>query len=203
MVRYSAYKLTSHNAYFYTFWISDLVVSLAAILAIYEIFLNHLFAGFSKVRFYRNLFPMVLVSILLLTVLTVLQLPQRRAALLMVSRGFDFMRTAVLVFFIALMLFMGRTWARYDLGITLGFSLQASLALANAAFLAVLHYKLGIYGTLESVAYNLSCIIWIFTFSQPEQPVAVSAPIDAGPETLHEARKWESSLKDWLTPGKK
>src|SRR5215472_6845095 len=132
IVRYAA-LLLSRRSYFYTYWISDLIISIVAFLPMYEVFLRQLFAGFSKNRFYRNVFPLVAAAVLVLGVLTALQARDKGAAFQMASRAFDFMRTSVLVFFIGLMLFMGRYWTRYDLGITLGFAIQAAVALTAAA----------------------------------------------------------------------
>ncbi len=201
IVRYAAFKLGA-RPYFYTYWISELAAAVTVSLALYEVFLRRLFMRFYKVRFYRNLFPAIAVVILLLTIITALQAPDRRAAFLMASRGFDFVRTSVLVFFVALMAVMGREWTRYDFGIALGFGLQAAVALVNAAVRTQVHYKPTILGTIEVIAYDASCLIWLITFWKPEKPF-IPPPADRlTPETLHQARKVEETLKDFLTPGK-
>jgi hypothetical protein len=190
------------SAYFYAYWITDLVVSFVVFFPLYEIFLRRLFPGFQKNRFYRNAFPLFAVLVLVLTILTALQAPDKRAAFQMASRGFDFARTVTLVFFIGLMAFMGRQWPRYDLGIALGFGVQAAVALANSAVRTAMHYKPTVLGTVELVAYNVTCFIWLVTFWKPEKPsVPVTAePLDPG--MLHQARGWEEQLKSWLAPRK-
>jgi hypothetical protein len=187
---------------FYTYWISDLVASLVVFLAMYEVFLRRLFARSNKNRFYNRFFPLVAVVVLILAVLTAAQAPDKGAAFSMASRAFDFIRTAVLVFFIGLMLLMGREWTRYDLGITLGFAIQAAVALANSAVRARMHYVPTIMDTVEIVAYDLSCLIWLITFWKPEKRTKFITPEQLDPEMLHQARSWETQLKDWLTPGK-
>jgi hypothetical protein len=200
-VRYLAVRV-GYRAYFYTYWTSDLVASAVVFLPVYEVFLRRLFAGFHKTRFYRYIFPLFAIAILILTLITALQAHDKGAAFQMASRAFDFMRTCVLVFFIGLMLFMGRSWSRYDLGITLGFAIQAAVALANSAIRTAIHYEPSIMDTVEIVAYNISCLIWLVTFWKPEKRTQFITPEQLDPEMLHQARSWETQLKDWLTPGK-
>jgi hypothetical protein len=189
--------------HFYTYWISDLAGSAFVFLAMYEIFLRRLFAKFHQTRLYRRAFPILAVLILVLTVLTALQAHDQGAAFLMASRGFDFARTALLVFFIALMLFMGRQWTRYNLGVTLGFAIQAAAAMINSAVRARTHYQASVLDLYEVVAYNLCCLIWLITFWKPEKRTQFLPPDKVDTEVLHQARVWESLLKKWLTPGKR
>lgn len=194
---------TAQRAYFYTYWISELAGAVIISLALYEILLRRLFPGFQKLRFYRHLFPIAATIILFLTIVTALNTPDRRAAFLMASRAFDFLRTAVLIFIVALMAVMGRNWTRYDFGVALGFGVQAVAALINAAVRTRLHYQPTFLGTIELLSYDASCIIWLITFLRPEQPPSALVTDNIPTESLLEARKWESALKDWLTPGKK
>src|SRR5262249_51350884 len=153
-------------------------------LAIYEVFLRRLFPGFQKIRFYRKLFSWVAVGVLVLTVLTALQAHDKGAAFRMASRAFDFARTAMLVFFISLMAFMGRQWTRYDLGITLGFAIQAAVALANAAVRVRMHYRPSVMDTVEVIAYNVTCVIWLVTFWKPEKPSQLTPAEQLSPEMV-------------------
>jgi hypothetical protein len=197
ILRYASFKI-GPRPYFYTYWISELAAAVTVSLALYEVFLRRLFQRFYKVRLYRNLFPAIAILILLLTIVTALQSPDRRAAFLMASRAFDFVRTAVLVFFVALMAIMGREWRRYDFGIALGFGLQAAVALVNAAVRTQMHYQPSALGTAEVIAYDLSCIIWLLTFAKAEKPVVSLQTDKLTPSTLHEARKWEETVKELL-----
>jgi hypothetical protein len=201
VVRYAAFRL-GRATYFYTYWISDLVGAVVVFLPMYEVFLRRLFAGFYRNRFYRSIFPLVAVTILLLTVLTVLQAHDKGKAFLVASRAFDLVRTALLIFFIGLMTFMGRGWTRYNLGITLGFAIQAAVAFASAAVRIRAHYQPTVMDTIEVIAYNLSCLIWLITFWKPEKQTQFLSAEQLDPEMLHQARTWETQLKGWLTPGK-
>ena len=201
LVRYGGLYL-GKAGFFYAYWISELAVAVLVSTALYEIFIRRLFPGFTGVRIYRRAFPAVALLGLFLTIVVVLQSSDRGAAFLLASRIFDFLRTAFLVFFVGLMVLMGRRWKRYDLGIALGFGIQAAAALLNAAFRARLHHRLPVLDTLETITYDLSCVIWLITFLKPETPAHLQ-PADAlDPAILQQARKWETALKDWLTPGK-
>jgi hypothetical protein len=202
LLRYAIFRI-SEKAYFYVYWICELELAVVFSLAVYEVFLRRLFPRFHKVRFYRLLFPAMAGIILLLTIVAALESPNQHAAFQLASRVFDFLRTAFLVFFMFLMLLMGRQWNRYDLGITLGFGLQAAAALANAAVSAKLGHRSAFFDNAETMAFEVACVIWLITFLQPEPSGALqpAAPLD--PSVLPHARKWEEVLKDWLTPGKR
>jgi hypothetical protein len=188
--------------HFYTYWISESAGLVVVFLAMYEVFLRRLFAGFQQNRFYRRIFPVVAVLVLALTVLTALQAHDKGAAFLMASRGLDFARTAFLVFFIALMIFMGREWNRYDLGVTLGFAIQAAVALLTAAVRTQVHYQVTVMDSVAGISYDLSCLIWLITFWKREKRTQFLPADKLDPEMLRQARDWESVLKKWLTPTK-
>lgn len=201
ILRYAALK-GSKSTFFYVYWISELAGAVIFSLALYEVFLRRLFPRFHRVRWYRRLFPAAAGVILLLTIIAVLQSSNQTAAFQVASRAFDFARTACLVFFMLLMSFMGRRWARYDFGITLGFGVQAAAALANAAVRARLGHRSHTFDMVETITFEIACVIWLVTFLRPEKADQLhpSAPLD--PAILQESRKWETVLKDWITPGK-
>lgn len=202
LFRYGTYAL-SQRVYFYVYWISELELALVFSLALYEVFLRRLFPRFHKIRAYRMLFPAVAGLILLLTVIAALQSSNTQAAFQLASRAFDFVRTAFLVFFMLLMMLMGRQWGRYDLGITLGFGIQAAAALANAAVRGKLGHRSQFLDTAETITFEIACVIWLITFLKPEHSDHLQPAETLDPLMLPQARKWESVLKDWLTPGKR
>src|SRR5437764_851675 len=57
--RLYAYLGSSGTAYFYTYWVSEVAITLCALLATYELFVKRIFPRFYAVRFYRYLFPAV------------------------------------------------------------------------------------------------------------------------------------------------
>jgi hypothetical protein len=201
IVRYAAFKL-GPQPYFYVYWISELAGVVTVSLVFYEVFLRRLFPRFYKVRFYRNLFPAIAIAILFLTIITALQASDKRAAFSAASHAFDFVRTAVLFFFVILMTLMGREWPRYDFGIALGFGLHAAVALVHFAVRTQFHDKPAILDVMDMVAYDLACFIWLITFLKPEKSPPQLPPDRLSVETLDQARKWEDTVKDLLIPGK-
>src|SRR5262249_26455717 len=202
VVRYVAFHQFSHRTYFYIYWTCDLFLAVVVFLPMYEVFLRRLFRSFQRNRFYASIFPLVAFAIFILTVVTAIQAQDKGAAFQAASRAFDFPRTAVLVFFIGLMAFMGRKWTRYDLGITLGFAVQAAVALANAAVRVRMHYRPSVMDTVEVIAYNVTCVIWLVTFWKPEKPLQLTPAEQLSPEMVQQARSWEEQLKTWIAPRK-
>ncbi len=201
VVRFIVYKEYSQILYFYVYWCSDFVLVVSAFLALYETFLRRIFPGFSSVRLYRYLFPTAAVVVALLAFLTALHSPNRNAAYFITTRIFDFLRSAVIGFFVALILLMGRRFSGYEFSIACGFGLQAAVALVNSAVKAQSQYKSTILDSFEVIAYDVACVIWLISFSK-RPPQMVTSDDQIQPEMLHEARKWETVLKDWLTLGK-
>jgi hypothetical protein len=198
VLRYAALHL-GRVWYFYAYWISDLVISLLVLFAVYEVFVRRLFVKSSRTRFYRALFPIAGTIIFVLTVLTATLAPNKNAAFMMASRTFDFARTALLLFFIVLTSFMGRRWPRYEFGVALGFGVQAAIALVNAAVRVRLHYRPSLIDRLEFVAYDLSCIIWLITFVRSEWQ---ASPLVLNEEMVVQANTWERTLREWLASKK-
>lgn len=200
MVRFAA-QFGSAWAYFYAYWISDLVVTIFSFLAIYELFARRLFPRFQRVRLYRYLFPTAASAIIFLAWLTALEAPDKRAAFLIESRVLDFILVAVLVFFVSLMLVMGREWTKYDFGIAFGFAINAAAFLATSAIWVRTNYRSTNFDQLPLIAYDVSCLLWLYCFWFGGK--GLSRPADRlDPNMLRQARTWETQLKNWLTPGK-
>lgn len=201
-VRFAA-QFGSTRTYFYAYWISDMVITIFNFLAIYELFARRLFPNFLRVRLYRYLFPVAATAIIMAGWLTALQAPAKNAAFLIEARVLNFVLAAMLAFFVSLMLFMGRTWTRYDFGIAFGF------AVANAAFLVFMaararsHYNPTRLDQLSLIAFDISCLIWLITFWKPARRIELLPAESLDPAMLHEARTWEHALKNWLAAGKR
>ena len=95
------------KVYYYVYWGSDIVVVVFAFLATYELFIKRLFPSFYKTGFYRYLFPAATVLITLVAVSTALY-GGKLTILVVGVRVYEFLRAAILLFFLALMVFMGR-----------------------------------------------------------------------------------------------
>lgn len=190
-----------YRSYNSIYGLSDLLISLFAFLASYELFIKRLFPRFYAVRFYRYLFPAAAILITLSAVPTSLHTP-RSLVLTTAVHVFDILRVATLMFFVGLMVFMGRQWTRYELGIAMGLIVEASALLVTSAVWTKKPFTGHLlFDQLPPVAYDVACLIWLITFLKPENPTPVlSAPVSS--EVLNEARKWEAALKDSLSKKK-
>ncbi len=201
-IRLVTYRLGTPRAYFLVYWYSDFVLVMTALLAIYEVFLRRLFPKFHKVRLYRFLFPGAVCAVALLAFLTAAHSPDRNLAFAAISRSFDFLRSAVIGFFAAITLLMGRGFAGFEFWIAAGFGIQAAVALANAALRTRLPHATAVLDAIEIITYDLACLIWLIAFWKPEKRTEFLAADQLDPEMLHQARSWETLLKNWLTPGR-
>lgn len=190
-------------AYFYFYWCTDFALMVSCFLAIYELFVNRLFPAFHKVRFYRFLFPAAASIIAVLAFLTAVQSPDPSASLQIAARTFDFLRTASICFFVVLMLVMGRRWTRYQFGIAFGIGIHAAASLAGGAMRTLWHYDHTAFDRVFVIAYDIGCFIWLFAFWKAADTHERSSFADVNPQVLREARKWEGTLKGWLTLPKK
>ena len=195
--RLLAFRYTG-QIYYYVYWISDIGIAVFAFLATYELFIKRLFPAFYKVNFFRYLFPIVAVALTLLGASTALY-SGRLAVLLITVRIYEFLRATVLVFFLVLMIFMGRRWTKQEFGIAFGFGLDVSAAFAILAIIAKSGDQSGRFYRIPTFAYDIACLVWLYCFWPA--PKTSSLP-QLPPDALNEAKKWEGSLKDFIAPGK-
>lgn len=196
LLRLFAYQGTKRT-YFYAYWISEVALTLSALLATYELFAKRLFPRFYAIGFYRRLFPTAAIFIAALAVLTAFASTGISAIFIKAIHGVDFLRVAILFLFILLMLLMGREWSRHEFGIALGFAVDAAAFLTSFAFWTKAPSVRNLLDQLPVIAYDVACIIWIVTFVKPDnvRPAGKSF----GPEVLENAKEWEDTLKKSLT----
>jgi hypothetical protein len=187
--------------YRYVYWISDIVVVLFSVLAAYELFVKRLFPAFYKVRFFRYLFPAIAILVNIGMVLLAI-FGNHKRVLLLTARAGEFLRAAILIFFVSLMTLMGRRWEKREFGIAAGFVLDVSTALAEVAVWSHAPSKNAVISRIPVIAYDIACIIWISCFwrAPKSEPAVPTAPLS--PEALDEAKKWQESLKDYISSGK-
>lgn len=190
----------SRLVYGYTYWISDVLITLFALLTTYELFLSRLFPSFQKTRFYRRLFPAVAVFLGFLAVPVALRTGHFQG-FVVALHVLDFLRVGILIFFVVLMLVMGRNWTRSEFAIALGLAVQAAAMLSTFAVLTKDPRVHGFVAQLPTVAYDLACLIWLISFLRPEKQATVPTA-SVQPEVLEQAREWKRTLKDSLS-GKK
>jgi len=201
LTRYTASK-NLPSLYSYVYWISNLVVVLFAFLASYELFVGRLFPRFYKVRFFRILFPLAAILVTVVVVIAAIYGNHKRWLLLSARIG-EFLRAAAIFFFVALMTMMGRKWDVKEFGIASGFGLDVAISLASIALWTQASERGPFVSRIPVIAYDISCIIWLYCFwnAPQSQPAVPAAPLSPG--ALHEAKKWEESLKDYISSGKR
>ncbi|HEY2392915.1 MAG TPA: hypothetical protein VGK22_17190 [Candidatus Angelobacter sp.] len=186
--------------YAYTYWISDIILVFFAFLATYELFIKRLFPAFYKVRFFRYLFPSAAIIVNIVVIVVALYANHSRI-LLLTARMYEFLRAAILFFFVALMIVMGREWRKVEFGIAFGLGLDVSTSLATVAFFSHAQERSQMLNRLPVIAYDIACIVWIYCFWTVNVSTGSSPPVS--PEILQKAKKWEGSLKDFIAPGKR
>jgi len=192
----------STRVYSRVYWISDTALAAFAFLATYELFFRRLFPGFYKTRFYRLLFPAAAILVTVLVSCSSL-MGGHLFALALTTRIFVFLRAAILVFFVALMIMMGRQWTKQEFAIAFGFGLDVS---TSSILLGILSYKSSrneILSRIAVIAYDLACLIWLYCFWSAPKSQATFPTSSLPSEALHEAKKWEKTLKDYIAPGKR
>ncbi len=190
------------RVYSYVYWISDIILVLFSLLAAYELFVKRLFPNFYKVRFFRYLFPMIAILVNIVVVLIALYGNHKRL-LLLTARTVGFLRAAILVFFVALMAVMGRQWEKREFGIAAGFGLDVSTALAALAILSHFPSRSAMLNRLSVIAYDLACMIWLYCFWAPPKDQVPTLSPSRSTQALEEAKKWEGSLKDFMSQSKR
>jgi hypothetical protein len=190
------------RVYSHVYWISDTALAGFVFLATYELFFKKLFPGFYKTVFFRLLFPAMALLITLLVALISL-INRHSSALGITARVYVFLSAAILVFFATLMIVMGRAWTKQEFGIAFGFALDIS---TSSIFLGMLSHTAAHNESLNRiavVAYDIACVIWLYCFwTAPKAQAPISSPA-LTTEALHEAKKWEDSLKDFMSQGKR
>lgn len=182
------------------YWLAQLLVTVFSLLAAYELFVKRLFRAFHKVRIYRYLFAAASVLILILSVLT-LRHDIDASTLEKFIHPLNLVRVAVFVFFIALMVLMGRRWERFEFGIALGFGIDAAVFLIVLAVFArstpsVMAAK--IFGYAPPIAYDIACIVWLVSFLRPGKKEALNPDDPIDPSVLEDAKQSEKALKNWM-----
>jgi len=187
--------------YYRVYWISDTALAAFAFLATYELFFKRLFPGFYKTRLYRLLFPAAIIATILVA-LTAL-IGGHSSLLTLTSRIYEFMRATILLFFVALMLVMGRQWAKQEFGIAFGFALDVSMSLALIGIWSRSANRSPLLDRLAVIAYDLACLIWLYCFWSAPKGSGTTSSTPLSAENLHEAKKWEETLKDYIAQGKR
>lgn len=202
LLRLATAHFGSGRNYFYVYWVSDFVLDFVILLSIYELFLLRLFPRFYRTRVYRYLFGITAAVIAAGAWRAAAASPNINAAFATLSRVLYFSIVAILIFFGLLMVTMGRRWTKQGFGIAFGFALNNAAVLITSAVWVRNRYQASIVDELPVVAFDLSCLIWLYCFWSASEIVAGPRSAELNPEMLQQARGWEQQLKSWLAPRK-
>ena len=200
-VYYAVNRRGVARVYQITYWNTDIIITVLAVLVVYELFLKRVFSGFQKTRFYRYLFPVAALVIIVLAGLNATN--NIKLTLLLKSLHIiDFVRAATIFFFIALMLFMGRRWERIEFAIALGMAIDACTFLAVYVIPMPPAKAHSVAHTLPVLGYDIACIVWLVYFGRSEKHAEAPLAAPVTPELVQGAQQAEENLKEWLA-GKK
>ncbi|PYP86317.1 MAG: hypothetical protein DMG65_19165 [Candidatus Angelobacter sp. Gp1-AA117] len=201
VVYYSSGRTGVTRVYAITYWTTDIVITMLALLVVYELFLKQIFFQFRRIRFYRYLFPVAALVIIVLAGLNATN--NIKLTLLLKSLHIiDFVRAATIFFFIALMLFMGRRWKKFEFAIALGMAIDACTFLAVYVIPMSPANVHSLAHTLPVIGYDVACIVWLVYFAKAEKQMEAPLIEPVTPELVQGAQQTEENLKDWLA-GKK
>lgn len=192
----------SPHVYALTYWISDAALAVVAFLATYELFFKRLFPNFYRSRFYRYIFPATAICLTALAMFLALH-GGHSSLFAKTVQIYAVLRVAVLFFFVALMVFMGRLWDKQEFGIAFGFGLDVATSLAFLGILSQSLNQSAMLNRLSVIAYDLACIIWLYCFWSKPGTSGYPAIETLTPEALQNAKRWEKDLKDFITHKKR
>lgn len=192
---------SSTRLYKNTYWTTDIITTIFAALVIYELFVRRIFPGFQKIRFYRSLFP---IAALVIIVLAGLNLTNniKLTILLKTLHVIDFVRAATIFFFVALMLLVGRRWERHEFGIALGMAIESCTSLVAFIIPFFPVSSRGLVHTIPVIGYDVACLVWLVYFARAGKLTESPHVEPVTPELVQGAQQAEENLKEWLA-GKK
>lgn len=193
----------THGPRYYrrAFWITQLVNTVFMLLATYELSLTRLFPLFYRVSFYRRLFSIAGVIALGLGVSAIVVGGVSLAAVGNAINVLNVLQVVALFFFVGLMLFMGRHWSPYELGIAAGLGVNAAAFLITFTIILSSGPLPPMFKEFPTFAVDIASLIWLVTFLRPAKARPMpSEPLR--PEVLTEARKWQEAAKGSLTQKK-
>jgi hypothetical protein len=191
------------RTYFYTYWISDILLSGVNLLVAYELFALRLFPKFYKIRVYRYMFIAFVAIIALGAWLSAMESGNKYTTLVIQARVFDFTIVGTMAFLLLLMMVMGREWTQYEFAIASGFVVSNAGHLFASAVWARTHYRQGIIQEIAPITFDIACLFWLYCFWSKERVFNRRGTSNVQPEMVEQARKWQAVLKESILPKKR
>lgn len=189
--------------YFVAFWSTEVVYAVLALLALHEIFRRVFFGFYAQFVWFRLLFPSVVVLATSFVMWRGLQSPAVQAPpllrfILLFGIVVNFMQMGLFCMFVLVAAFFKLHWRQAPLGISLGFAIAASGAVAGYWLRSEFGTKVEMFMQyIPPVAYLLGIAVWLLTFLKPEpEPSWVS--IVNIEQVTEEIRQDTAAIKKFL-----
>jgi hypothetical protein len=179
-----------YRTYFWTFWITEAIYALAALLALHEAF-RKAFVSFYRMKWFRLVFPAVAALMAFIAIHNAmgrpaLQGPGYVEVILALATGVNYLEAVLFGLFFFLVLLLGVYWRSYTFGIVVGFGMSALGAMIAFGLRSEIGQKYDVLAKyLPPVAFLVGALIWLHTFRRPpdREPVwsqKMTATTDAG-----------------------
>jgi hypothetical protein len=199
LTAFSWFLRNNTKAYFYYYWIMEVLGVILAFVIIYEVF-RKIVVRYERVqRVGFALYRWSAVALLLVGTVTVAIAPEmNRDALfdgiMTLQVGVRIIQTGLLVFLFAFASYLGLSWRNCSFGVALGFGFLAIVELT----LAALHAQFGadfipVYTLLKPIAFLITVLIWAGYVLQ-RQPVLKQ--VTSVPKT--EVAVWNDTLTEFM-----
>lgn len=175
-------RILSHGhprTYFAMFWLTDAGYAFLGALAMYEL-LRKILRPLSDRWWTHSIFPSVVAVGVALSIWRMHAVPPQvsgRFLLWIVTGEIAIRFVQVLVVPLTLIPLFGRSGYRYSLGIAAGFGLYSTIALLITTKLSDIGTRFTFsWGVISLVTYSLAVLIWIWSFSVPQQKYSPPIP---------------------------
>ena len=171
----------SYKIFFYTYWISESIYSVLALLALHEVF-RHVFLSFYSLWWwFRLVFPGAVALMSFIAIRNAvrhpaLQGPRFMEVIFALAKGVNYLEAVLFGLFFALVLLLGVRWRSQPFGIVEGFGVSALGALLAFGLRSEFGTKYNTFARYAPpVAYVLGVLVWLDTFLRAPEPEVVHA----------------------------
>jgi len=185
--------------YFYAYWVGQALSAGLGLAVVYELF-SYVLRPYEAIRdLGAMLFRWALLILLGVAVVMASASPGTDtvrivAGVLLAERSAEVVRVGLLLFLFLFASYLGLKWRDYAFGISLGFGLYGSVALAAVAMRGHAgSVATSVVSLVNSLAYTCALLVWV---SYLLRPVAEAQPAARVPK--HDLEKWNQALLEIL-----
>jgi hypothetical protein len=171
----------SADAYFYAYWVKELLVAPLRVAVIYEVVLS-VFAPYGAIQKLMRLCALwALIVLVLLAGFVAVDFPASNAdgilnVVLMLDRSLRIVDVGLLLLLFMFAYFLHLRWPHYALGVAIGLALFCSVELVAATVRARFGITPSIiYNVINATSWSLAVVLWTVTFVTSERRREVQA----------------------------